>query len=295
LTQGHPRPPKGSPRARRGTSDTFGRVRRAATIAEYVERPFGAYFSGSTFLHFFAEETLCGTLFWGRPDERAIHDLTRALEAELPTRSPPHRAFVDATRLTSVDPAAFHALAAFVGPRAEEFGRNVTAHAIARPPGVLGALVAGFYEVTPSWQSERTRFFDEPRAALDALGYSRADELLATLDAAQARASGTPPEVRALHAFVQAHPRGVTIAAAARALNLAPRAMQETLRGLGTTFRREVNVARVRAAETLLADSDTKLSVIAAEVGCASVQHFSTLFRKQTGQAPSAWRARHRG
>jgi len=66
------------------------------------------------------------------------------------------------------------------------------------------------------------------------------------------------------------------------------------LHAAGTTFRHELNSARVRAAQTLLATSHTKLEVIAAEIGCASVQHFSTLFRRETGEAPSAWRARHR-
>jgi len=42
----------------------------------------------------------------------------------------------------------------------------------------------------------------------------------------------------------------------------------------------------------LLADTDHKITSIAFEVGCASLQHFSTLFRKATGVAPSEWRAR---
>ena len=44
----------------------------------------------------------------------------------------------------------------------------------------------------------------------------------------------------------------------------------------------------------LLLESDAKLTSVAVEVGCASLQHFSSLFRKLTGESPSAWRARHR-
>ena len=53
-------------------------------------------------------------------------------------------------------------------------------------------------------------------------------------------------------------------------------------------------MARVRAAQALLADTDTKITSIAFEVGCGSLQHFSTIFRKATGVAPSAWRESRR-
>jgi AraC-like DNA-binding protein len=42
----------------------------------------------------------------------------------------------------------------------------------------------------------------------------------------------------------------------------------------------------------LLADTDSALTEIAYDVGCASPQHFSTLFRRVSGVAPSTWRAR---
>jgi len=88
--------------------------------------------------------------------------------------------------------------------------------------------------------------------------------------------------------------RRVTVSEVGRAIGVSPRSLQHQLRQAGTSFRQEVNAARVRAAQQLLQASDTKLTSIAIEVGCASLQHFSTLFRKQTGLAPSAWRARHR-
>jgi AraC-like DNA-binding protein len=52
--------------------------------------------------------------------------------------------------------------------------------------------------------------------------------------------------------------------------------------------------ARVRAAKRMLLDGDAPLTTIAIESGCASLQHFNTLFRKRTGQLPSAWRRRER-
>jgi len=44
----------------------------------------------------------------------------------------------------------------------------------------------------------------------------------------------------------------------------------------------------------MLADTNEPLTNIALEVGCASLQHFSALFRKHVGEAPSSWRKRHR-
>ncbi len=37
-----------------------------------------------------------------------------------------------------------------------------------------------------------------------------------------------------------------------------------------------------------------KLTAVAVEVGCASLQHFSSLFRKLVGESPSTWRDLHR-
>ena len=79
-----------------------------------------------------------------------------------------------------------------------------------------------------------------------------------------------------------------------QALGVSERSLQRQLRQEGTSFRREVDAARIRAARTLLADTDQKITVIALEVGCATLQHFSALFRRMTGETPSEWRARQR-
>ena len=55
-----------------------------------------------------------------------------------------------------------------------------------------------------------------------------------------------------------------------------------------------LHAARIRAAQTLLADTERKITSIALKVGYATLQHFSTVFRRSTGETPSAWRARQR-
>jgi AraC-like DNA-binding protein len=100
--------------------------------------------------------------------------------------------------------------------------------------------------------------------------------------------------VLALRERVAANPRQVGLAVVARALGMSTRTLQHHLALAGTSFRQEIHLSRVLAAQRLLAETDDKLSAIALEIGCASLQHFSTLFRKHTGESPSAWRARHR-
>lgn len=268
-------------------------MRRVGSVEEYVARPLGSLFAGATFVHFFVDDgSLCGTVVFGRPSPEDVALLTRAIAVELPDGSPVHRAFVDATRLTGIDPDAFRLLAEYVGPRAEAFGRNVSRQAIAHPPGALGLLVAGFYDVTPAWHPERTRLFAEREAALSWLGVEGPRSLLEELD--RAVEGGVSAEVRAVKTAVAARPREVSVGAVAQSLGLTVRALQDRLRRQGTSFRREVNAARVSMAKELLASSDTKLGAIAAVVGCATLQHFTTLFRKEVGESPSAWRAAHR-
>jgi AraC-like DNA-binding protein len=117
---------------------------------------------------------------------------------------------------------------------------------------------------------------------------------MCAIDEAHAAVAGAPPAVQALRDHLATHRGRATLAIAARALGVSSRTLQLQLTAAGTTFRREANASCIRAAQRLLVDGDTKIAAIAAEVGCASVQHFSTLFRKHTGSTPGEWRVRHR-
>jgi AraC-like DNA-binding protein len=81
---------------------------------------------------------------------------------------------------------------------------------------------------------------------------------------------------------------------AAHALRVSLRTLQRRLSEADTTFHEELAGARLAAAQRLMLDSDAALTTIALEVGCASLQHFSALFRRLAGQSPSAWRQSQR-
>jgi AraC-like DNA-binding protein len=271
-------------------------VTPAKTHADYLAAPVGKWFGGRTFLHFFADPTLCGLVLWGRSDEDDVRAMAQAIDAELPSRTGMHRSIVDAHRITGVDPAAFAHLSAHMAERRHVYGDNVSHHALVRPGGAVGAMVAGFYSVTPAGHPDRIRVFDSTGDALAWLGLSAAasKELQSALDGLVAAAGEGPRMLQALRRHIEANEGRVTLRDAARAMAVSTRTLQERLHEAGTSLRDEIAAARVRAAQVLLADTDAKLTTIALEVGCASLQHFSTLFRKVTGESPSAFRARRR-
>ena len=80
----------------------------------------------------------------------------------------------------------------------------------------------------------------------------------------------------------------------ARRLGRSERSLQRDLQQAGTTFRGELEAARVELARALLVDTDLKIDSVARKVGCASAAHFATLFRRVAGETPSAYRERHR-
>ena len=99
--------------------------------------------------------------------------------------------------------------------------------------------------------------------------------------------------MRELATYLAHHPRA-TPAEAARGLALSTRSLQRRLAEKKTSFRQELDGARVRLAQELLREGDTSITEVAIHVGLTSPQHLSTLFRKLGHPNPSEWRARAR-
>jgi AraC-like DNA-binding protein len=264
----------------------------AGRLEDYVARPVGRYYAGPTFLHFFYDERLSGLILWSRPDADDARRIARAIDAELPAHGPRHASLVDARRLVEVDRAGFDVLVGYFAATSATLGSNVTRHALVRPPGVVGAIIAGFWDVAPSSDRERTRIFDDAREAAAWLGRADAAAVLAAMDGLHAAATGATREVQAVRDLLAAKGGRATLAVAARELGVSSRTLQDRLRHAGTSFRSEANRARIARAEELLLGTSDNLTAIALEVGCASLAHFSALFRKVTGESPSAWRAK---
>jgi AraC-like DNA-binding protein len=265
-------------------------VRAAADLADYRSDPVGAYLVARRTLVFCARADLWGFAIWGRPSAEDMQRLLGLLAIELGPPAEPHGSLVDARRLEASEPAAFGLLIGYVTENFAALARQVTRLAIVRPPGLAGATVAGFFAVQDA--PYPVKVFTDAGKAAAWLG-ARAD-LVDELDAAVAVASGVDPLVGELRAWLEARLGSAALPAAARALRLSPRSLQRKLAESATTFQRELDAARVRVAQRLLVSKDATLTEVAYDVGCASPQHFSALFRRVVGEAPSRWRSRLR-
>src|SRR5205823_1148599 len=138
------------------------------------------------------------------------------LELELAVDVAPHASLIDVRRLEAVDPRAFAVLARYLRANWNVFRTRITRLALVRPPGLLGATVAGFYEVAGA--PYPVRVFDDLRTAASWL---RVSELAPALDAALVDASALPPILLALRRWIDGHLADASLARAARAMSRA--------------------------------------------------------------------------
>jgi AraC-like DNA-binding protein len=261
-------------------------VQACADLAEFLADPVGRCFAGKTWLYFYAQPGFCGFIVWGRPSHSDLERLVRVLEVEL--GSPEHVSLVDARRVEGADPRGFAVLEHYVRTHHVALGRAVKKLAIVRPDGLVGAITSGFFGVTPP--PYPVEIFEDRARAVRWLDVANGDAALEDLAREERRAGGSPL-LRDLRAILEARPGNATLASAAKSLGMSDRSLQRRLGDHDTTFQAEVNHARVRIAKRLLRESDAKLTQIAHDVGCASLASFSALFRRATGETPSAWRA----
>jgi AraC-like DNA-binding protein len=266
-------------------------VHSAEGLDDYLRDPVGRYLTGENFLHWYASAELCGFILWGRPGEVQIQRLTQVLDVELAPAAP-HVSLVDARRVEAPDPNGFAVLVKYMAPRMSGFSQTVKRQALVRPEGMTGAVVGGFYSLISSGYP--TRAFADPLEALAWLGQPGGEALMNELNDLVMRQQGQSPLLSQLHRVLRHRLVDAHLAEVARELGMSERTLQRRLREAGTSFQTELNTVQVRTAQALLLESDAKLTAVAVEVGCASLQHFSGLFRKMTGESPSAWRARHR-
>jgi AraC-like DNA-binding protein len=262
-------------------------MRPADGVDAFFAAPAGTFMSGRNWLYLCTDERLFGQIYWGRPEAEDVELLTALWQAELRSETAPHVSYVDASGLSGMDPGWFELMHAELERNRAALSQKITRQALVRPAGLPGALVAGFYEVLkPSYE---VQVFT---GAAEALGWLERSELYDELLALAQRTRGDEPLLAQLRRHLADTLVGATLARAARDAGLSERTLQRRLRDAGTSFQTELQTARVNAAKTLMTETDAKLTAIALEVGCASLQHFTGLFRQLTGVAPSDWRAR---
>lgn len=265
-------------------------MKAALDLDEFLSCPVGHYFEASTFVYWYPQPEVSGLGLRDCPTSEDIVLLTRVIGAVFKSSGGPHVSLIDARRLSYVQPAAFTALVRYLEQHWRAFNRSIRRQALVRPVGLAGTIVAGFYDVLrPSYP---THVFENVDDALAWLGSGESDAVRTTLSEFSMETRRVDPLLAALRRLLDRTPK-VTVSAAARVLAVSERSLQRSLHASGTTFQAEVRDARVRASQRLMLASEANLTTIALEVGCASLQHYSSLFRSATGVSPSTWRKRH--
>lgn len=274
-------------------------MRPAADIQDFLANPYGRYYRGRRHIMYAASPTLIGFVVWGRPDADDVRDILQSCEIGLIPGCPPHRFLADVRALEFIDPITFGMFVEYTRKNRVTLARNIVRQAQLRPGGVIGAIIAGFSHLARLPYPEKV--FDDVERGLEWLGVEQTEgiALLAELDELRESALMHHPIVERLRRMLEAHrdsTRGApdpTVAVAARKLGVSARTLQRSLRDAGTTYRNELRALLIRQAQELLR-GDRNLDWVAAELGFSSLQHFSTAFRRATGDTPTGWRARHR-
>ncbi|ACM18890.1 helix-turn-helix transcriptional regulator, AraC family [Geotalea daltonii FRC-32] len=81
-----------------------------------------------------------------------------------------------------------------------------------------------------------------------------------------------------------------TLKSVAQSLNMSERSMQRKLQDEGQTFRKLLNNARIRTAESYLLNSQLSLTEIGYLTGFSDYSHFSKEFKRYSGTNPSQYR-----
>ena len=224
------------------------------------------------------------TLLFGRPPPESARELVGILDAL--DFEAPRTSLFDASAIEAIEPESFTILTEYQNRRRADLSRCVQRQAIVTPKGMPGAIVTGYRAVFEF--SYPVEFFTERPPALEFLARTDA---LAAID--ELSASASRPLLVRLRGLLGTS-LAIGLADAARQLGVSERSLQRYLQTEGTSFLDEIQSARITTAKRLLSETDRKLTAIASDVGCASLQSFSTMFRRVTGETPSEFRARSR-
>lgn len=268
-------------------------LRPAASLADFYARPLRRHVAGRTFLFWVASPTLVGAAYFGRPSPEEWGALLQVVDiVKHAALLPPYDAVIDAGGLSELPLDAFEALVLHL-EHMRTFASLVRRVAIVRPPGILGATLAGlFYErVQAHFQCA---LFQEAREAFAWLARRDAapvaEEVTQLVDASL----GTPHLLRRLRVHLATASERESVHEAARSLGVTERSLQRWLRDAGTSFRVESARALRARAERMLLEDDAKIEVVARRCGFHSASHLAREMRRHGGESPAEFRRRRR-
>ncbi len=262
---------------------------RVATCEELLLGPVGRYAHGSSFLIWCSSPELCGLVVWGRLTLADLELLIRVFDrGEHSGIALPCDFVFDTRRLEAIEPGGFDYLVRELSTRIGVLHRRLRRQAFLRGDGVFGAVVAGFYPVLEA--EFASKIFTEQRAALAWLGEN--DERVSDeIDRRVAEVVAGSTILDRLRTYLASRfGKRTSIDEAARWLGVSSRSLQRQLLEAKTSFRAELDHARLRLAQQLLRETDLKIAAIAERVGASTEASFIAFFRRRTTQSPAAWR-----
>lgn len=266
---------------------------RLATCGEMIRRgPVGYYVTGEHFLIWCTRPELCGIAFWGRLTMAELELLTYVYDhGEATNIATPCDFVFDARRLEGLESGVYEVLVRGTASRIANLRRRLRRQAFVRNTGLIGAAVSGFYPVLDV-QFE-SRVFTELRSAcawLDA-----PDELADTVERLIAEAISGSVLLDRMRAWLAARTdMRTSIEVAGRWAGVSTRSLQRHLHDAGTTFKTELDRARLAMAKHLLLETDLKIAAVAVRIGSSSEANFISFFRRLTGVSPAEWRRQNR-
>ncbi len=254
-----------------------------SSVEAYLSASEGAHLRGRTYLAYRVDARLDGLVVWGEPTAQDLSELV-ALFARERARGPKRCAsLVDFRRLKVLDPQVFAAWAAYAREHRAVQAERMEREAVVRPvEGLVATVLAGYRAIV-----EPAHPLEVFTSTADALAWLERSDALGAVSSIEALADVSPLLVRLVEVLSGDLSLGAD--AAAKRVGLSTRALQRSLKDAGTTFRAEVQRARLALAKRLLADG-AAIADVAARVGLGSPQSFTKLFTRVAGVSPGSWR-----
>jgi AraC-like DNA-binding protein len=268
-----------------------GALRREHDVDAFVAEPLGRYVMGEGWLHFCATPTLWGATLWGRAEQKNLTSLFDLVDRTI-EQAGEHVSLLDIRGLEHVDLAGFGLIGRYMSRHRSKLAQRVIRHAVIRAEGLLGAVVSGSYEIFAA--PYPVSLFTDLSAALTWLDPPLDPGLRESIVLLCEGAAGPPNLLAQLHAVLSTDLEHADLSRAATRMGITARTLQRRLQELGTSFRAELDITRIREGQRRMLHSDSPLTEIAVDLGFSSLQNFSRQFRRVVGEAPSAWRQRVR-
>jgi hypothetical protein len=148
------------------------RLAPAANRVAFLADPLGRYLVGPSWIYWYLDPNLEGTIFRGRPSVVDLSDLVALWDA-LQNQEVHHGSLIDLRDVQEISPEVFAQVQRLFADKREVYGRRLQL-ALIRPAGMVGALITGALAMAGALHP--FEFFDDESAALTWLG--RHDELL---------------------------------------------------------------------------------------------------------------------